>query len=62
MRNFALVFGLKTSPRLERDQISKIALGPEKSSGVLRNARQAPIVQKVDSVIHQINHYPVDKY
>ena len=38
--NFALVFGLKTSLRLEReDLISKIAFGPEKSSGVLQNAR-----------------------
>ena len=23
---------------------------------------QAPVVQKLDSAIHQINHYPVDKY
>ena len=23
---------------------------------------QAPVVQKVDSTIHQINHCPVDKY
>ena len=23
---------------------------------------QAPVVQKMDSVIHRINHYPVDKY
>ena len=23
---------------------------------------QAPVVQKVDSAIHRINHYPVDKY
>ena len=23
---------------------------------------QAPVVIKMDSVIHQINHYPVDKY
>ena len=23
---------------------------------------QAPVVQKMDSAIHRINHYPVDKY
>ena len=23
---------------------------------------QAPVVQKLDSAIHQINHYPGDKY
>ena len=23
---------------------------------------QAPVVQKLDSAIHWINHYPVDKY
>ena len=23
---------------------------------------QAPVVQKVDSAIHRINHYPADKY
>ena len=23
---------------------------------------QAPVVQKMDSTIHRINHYPVDKY
>ena len=23
---------------------------------------QAPVVQKMDSVTHRINHYPVDKY
>ena len=23
---------------------------------------QVPVVQKVDSAIHRINHYPVDKY
>ena len=23
---------------------------------------QAPVVQKLDSAIHRINHYPVDKY
>ena len=23
---------------------------------------QAPVVQKLDSAIHQINHYPVNKY
>ena len=23
---------------------------------------QAPVVQKLDSIIHRINHYPVDKY
>ena len=23
---------------------------------------QAPVVQKLDSAIHRINHYPADKY
>ena len=27
-----------------------------------KKTRQAPVVIKMDSVIHQINHYPVDKY
>ena len=27
----------------------------------LNNWSQAPVVQKVDSAIHRINHYPVDK-
>ena len=26
-----------------------------------KKTRQAPVVIKMDSVIHQINHYPVDK-
>ena len=24
--------------------------------------QQAPVVQKLDSAIHRINHYPMDKY
>ena len=27
-----------------------------------KKTHQAPVVQKMDSIIHQINHYPVDKY
>ena len=27
-----------------------------------RREHQAPVVQKQDSAIHRINHYPVDKY
>ena len=27
-----------------------------------KNTRQAPVVQKLDSAIHRVNHYPVDKY
>ena len=34
--------------------------GPEKFSGLLRNARLAPVVQRVDNAIHRINRYPVD--
>ena len=26
------------------------------------NDHLAPVVEKLDSAIHQINHYPVDKY
>lgn len=40
MRNVPLVFGLEISPRIEKDWISRIVFGPEKSSSVLRNARQ----------------------
>ena len=28
----------------------------------MRNSNLAPVVQKLDSAIHRINHYPVDKY
>ena len=28
----------------------------------LNNRGLAPVVQKMDSAIHRINHYPVDKY
>ena len=28
----------------------------------VKNNEQAPDVQKLDSAIHWINHYPVDKY
>ena len=27
-----------------------------------KNIVQAPVVQKLDSAIHRINHYPVDTY
>ena len=27
-----------------------------------KNHQLAPVVQTLDSTIHQINHYPVDKY
>ena len=27
-----------------------------------KKTHQVPVVQKMGSVIHQINHYPVDKY
>ena len=30
--------------------------------GFLYNAHKALVVQKLDSAIHQINQYPVDKY
>ena len=28
----------------------------------IENDNQAPVVQTMDSAIHRINHYPVDKY
>ena len=27
-----------------------------------RNIHQAPVVQTMDSAVHRINHYPVDKH
>ena len=29
---------------------------------ILKNKHLAPVVQTLDSAIHRINHYPVDKY
>ena len=29
---------------------------------LVTNTDQAPVVQKLDSAIHRINHYPVEKY
>ena len=44
-RNFPLVFGLKPLLRIKGDWISKISFGPEKSSGVLRDARLAVVME-----------------
>ena len=33
-----------------------------KSNGVRIKILQAPVVQKMDSAIHRINHYPAVKY
>ena len=33
-----------------------------KNNGSILTTDLAPVVQKLDSPIHWINHYPVDKY
>ena len=39
----------------------KVDPGDERTVA-LRFVSQAPVVQKLDSAIHRINHYPVDAY
>ena len=34
----------------------------ERGETLLHDLFTAPVVQKIDSAIHRINHYPVDKY
>ena len=48
-------------PELSLDLCSSPHVRPISSSLFITLLHQAPVAQKLDSAVHQINHYPVDK-
>ena len=51
----------ETSPRLERDCLSKLAFGPEKSSSVFRNAREGGRLTRQFVCLYEFGHRDVTK-
>ena len=62
----ALIFGrekrtARASSEAARPLLSRLLSRAFRAS-TFHDIPQAPVVRKLDSAIHRINHYPVDKY